>query len=152
MGSSSYVPPTDPSIVFQNIRSAFAEKNVVNYLKAFPDTGFAFIPTSNAQSLYADIFRNWSKVNEEQYFLSLCNRSTPTLEWLSLQERTRTSSSVLYEATYKISGLPSGSTASGKMNVTLVTTIAQLWVIERWIDYETVGTYTWSTLKATYVQ
>ncbi|MCX7984193.1 MAG: hypothetical protein N3A63_04760 [Bacteroidetes bacterium] len=151
VSSASYVPATEPSIVFQNVRNAFTEKNVVNYGKAFSDSAYTFVASPQAQLLYGPIFQSWNKASEEQYFTTVCNRSSPRVEWLSVQEQARTSTTVQYEVTYKIVGLPQGDVAEGRSLFTLKVTPTQLWVIERWIDYELNASSkqsTWSTVKA----
>lgn len=152
--ASSYIPATEPSIVFQNIQNAFAEKNVVNYLKSLSDSTFTFVPSSQAQSIYASLFQAWNKQSEEQYFMSLCNKTSPKIDWISLQEQARTTSTVQFEVTYKITGLLQNEVAEGRSQFLMRLSTSQLWVIDKWFDYEmnTQKSYTWSTVKALYAQ
>lgn len=154
IGRANYVPATEPSLVFQNLKNAFADKNVVNYSKAFADSSFTFVPSPGAQSSYAALFLQWTVDHETQYFNNLCNKTNPVLEWLSLREESRSATTVQYECTYRLSGLPDGKNAEGKAQLFLILTSSQVWVIERWMDYELSAstTLTWSMLKAMYIQ
>lgn len=154
IGGSNYIPATEPSLVFENIKNAFADKNGVNYKKSFTDSNFVFQPSAAAQAMYSTLFSQWGIQEEIQYFTALCNKSTPLLEWNSLKEESRKASVAEYSGTYRLFGLPNGTTAEGRVQLTLVLTSSQVWVIERWIDHELSNdkTFTWSLVKATYVQ
>lgn len=149
--SAQYVPPTEPSIVFENMKNAFSDKNEVNYLRSFVDDGFQFTPSSQASSEYSSIFLNWSKDNEGQYFTKLCSKYSTVLVWTQLLETSRTSSSTTVEAQYSITGLPNGDTAKGASKFELETLSSQLWAIKKWDDYDDTksGKRSWSYVKAT---
>jgi hypothetical protein len=48
--SSNYIPPTDPSLVLQNMISACQDGNAVNYAKSFSNNTFTFTPSTNARN------------------------------------------------------------------------------------------------------
>ena len=59
--SSTFVPATEPSLVFSNMSSAFRDLNSVNYVKSFADSasagrGFSFEPTQQAKIKYGGVF------------------------------------------------------------------------------------------------
>ncbi len=47
--SSNYVPPTDVSLVLQNMVNAFQDGNAVNYAKSFSDASFSFYTLNDAK-------------------------------------------------------------------------------------------------------
>ena len=59
--SSNYIPPTDPSLVVQNMISAFQDGNTVNYTKSFSDGSFIFTPSASARSKYGIDWTSWGK-------------------------------------------------------------------------------------------
>ena len=71
--SSNYVPPTDPSIVLQNMVNAFQDGNVGNYDQSFSGTSFSFTPSTNAQNKYGIDWAAWNKTQEHTYFKNVLN-------------------------------------------------------------------------------
>lgn len=164
--SSTFVPATDPSLVFTNMISAFSDLNSVNYVKSFADSSsagrnFSFEPTQEAKIKYGGVFLTWNKQSEQQYFENLrskiptgsvANLSFETLTVLSLQ-----SDSAQYEATYRLTVPHTVATlptqATGKAQFFLIADRSRNWVIWRWVDLTTsTSSFSWSDLKGAFGQ
>lgn len=159
--SDAYVPPTDPDALIQNLESAIAERNSVNYQRCFPDPSHAkqpyvFIPSANAAATYAGVFAHWTVDDERQYFQNLVARTAgkPTaFSNLVLAHKSvilsGDSTVVSYDYTFTFEhNDPSFPTvATGTMQVVLGPDNTNTWVIYRWTDYKTTGDVTWSHFK-----
>ena len=71
--SDSFIPPTDPDIVIENLQNAIAQKNSVNYVRCIADPSrtarlFEFFPSPDAGSRYASVFATWT-VDQEKFGL-----------------------------------------------------------------------------------
>ena len=164
--SSTFVPATDPSLVFTNMTSAFRDLNSVNYLKSFADSSstgrsFSFEPTQQAKIKYGGVFLTWNRQSEQQYFENLRSKipsgSAATLSFESLTVQSLQSDSAQYEATYRltvphtVATLP--TVATGKAQFLLIADRSRNWVIWRWIDLTTsTSTFSWSDLKGAFGQ
>lgn len=159
--SSTYPPPKDPSIVFQNMSKAFSEMNSFYYLASFIDTtnsaySFAFDPTATARSNFPGTFFNWSKSSEATYFMNTGSKlqkgKAPSLEFSTLNQQNTTTDSVQYEATYQLVLYVQPDMtfrAQGRAQFVLVTDKSRNWAIRYWIDFAQSPTdTTWSDLKA----
>jgi hypothetical protein len=164
--SSNYTPPTDPSLVFQNMVNAFHDMNTVNYLRSFADTVssdfvFTFQPTPHARSQYSSSFIEWTKLSEQQYFTALLSKlqagTSPTLEFLTSTTQGTTSDSIQYEVTYRLT-LPLSQSnippqIQGSAQFFLVADRSRNWVIRRWDDFAlNQNDFTWSDLKGSFAQ
>ena len=159
--SDSYVPATDPDALIQNLESAVAEKNSVNYQRCFPDPAhtsrtYVFIPSANAAATYAGVFGHWTVDDERQYFQNLVARTAgkPTaFSNLVLAHKSvilsGDSTVVSYDYTFTFDhNDPSFPTvATGTMQLVLGPDNTNTWVIYRWTDYKTTGDITWSHFK-----
>ena len=164
--SSTFVPATEPSLVFSNMSSAFRDLNSVNYLKSFADSSsagrsFSFEPTQQAKIKYGGVFFTWNRQSEQQYFENLRSKipsgSAATLLFESLTVQSLQSDSAQYEATYRltvphtVAALP--TEATGKAQFLLIADRSRNWVIWRWIDLTTsTSTFSWSDLKGAFGQ
>jgi hypothetical protein len=164
--SSTFVPATDPSLVFSNMANSFRDLNSVNYLKSFADSlsagrSFSFEPTQQAKSKYGGIFLTWNRQSEQQYFENLRSKiptgSTATLAFESLTAQSLQSDSAQYEVTYRltvphtVASLP--KEATGKAQFLLIADRSRNWVVWRWIDLTTnTSTFSWSDLKGAFGQ
>ncbi len=164
VGSSSFMPPTDPYIVIYNLTNAITEKNADNYRKCFSDLdslnlGFQFIPSAEAIATYSGTFARWDVNAEVNAFKSMISR---------LNEETRPSillppnsdvplgpDSVLYTADYKLEirhsivNIPTDF--SGKIRMTIIKDKSGLFSISTWYDIDPPAgdsTKSWSILKA----
>jgi hypothetical protein len=164
--SSNYVPPTEPSLVFQNMTNAFRDANSVNYALSFADTVksdflFSFEPTPQAQLRYTGVFLQWTKLSEQQYFANmqskLQNGAVPTLEFLTLAQQAIAADSTQFDVTYRLT-IPHTQTnistvAKGSAQFFLVADHSRNWVIRRWVDIAmSQSDFTWSEFKGAFAQ
>jgi len=162
--SANYVPPTEPSIVFTNMQSAFRDLNGLNYQKSFSDTSsggpsFVFEPTSQALAKYG-VFVSWNRQSELQYFnnfeTQLTQGAVPSLV-LSFTSQTVGSDSALFEASYQLT-IPHtkvnvSQSAIGHAQFYLRKDNFQNWSIWRWVDLSNQsGDFTWSDFKGEFGQ
>ena len=158
--SSTYIPPTSPSLVIDNIINAIRERNTDNYIRClvdsnFSDKRFSFVPTQEAQSKYAIKFNGWSVSSERGYFESLKSQtpsSGTTLLFFSSQKfQSVQSDSALFTGTYDVvfqhtvSGVP--QEAKGTLQFYMATDRNRLWMIYRWVDIQSGSDFSWSELK-----
>ena len=164
--SSTFIPATDPSLVFTNMTSAFRDLNSVNYVKSFADSSsagrnFSFEPTQQAKIKYGGVFLTWNRQSEQQYFENLRSKiptgSAATLSFESLTVQSLQSDSAQYEATYRLTVPHTVATlptqATGKAQFLLIADRSRNWVIWRWTDLTTsTSTFSWSDLKGAFGQ
>lgn len=164
--SSSFIPATEPSLVFSNMSNAFRDLNSLNYIKSFADSStagrsFSFEPTPQAKVKYGGVFLFWNRQSEQQYFENLRSKipssSTATLVFQTLTVQSIQSDSAQYEATYTITAPHSVASvpklANGKAQFLLLADRSRNWVIWRWIDVPTTSSsFTWSDLKGEFGQ
>jgi hypothetical protein len=164
--SSTFVPATDPSLVFSNVTNAFKDLNSVNYIKSFADSSsagrsFSFEPTQQAKIKYGGVFLTWNRQSEQQYFENLRSKipsgAAATLSFESLTVQSLQSDSAQYEATYRLTVPHTVATlatvATGKAQFLLIADRSRNWVIWRWIDLTTsTSTFSWSDLKGAFGQ
>jgi hypothetical protein len=164
--SSTFVPATDPSLVFSNMVNSFRDLNSVNYLKSFADSSsagrdFRFEPTQQAKIKYGGVFLTWSRQSEQQYFENLRSKiptgSTVILNFETLTALSLQSDSAQYEVTYRLTAPHTVATlpteATGKAQFFLIADRSRNWVVWRWIDFTTsTGPFSWSDLKGAFGQ
>jgi len=164
--SSSYIPATDPSLVFSNMSNAFRDLSSVNYVKSFADSstagrGFSYEPTPEAKIKYGGVFLFWTRQSEQQYFENLRSKipsgSTASLVFQTLTVQSVQSDSAQYEATYTLTAPHTVASvpkvATGKAQFFLLADRSRNWVIWRWVDVPTTsGSFTWSDLKGEFGQ
>ncbi|MGD0338495.1 MAG: hypothetical protein ABSB78_06875 [Bacteroidota bacterium] len=158
--SSSFVPPTSPSIVIDNLVNAIRERNTENYINCFIDStfsnySFTFQAAQSAQTAYSAIFHDWNLTSERTYFENLCSR-VPTGEESALiltdTQLSIQSDSAVYTATYTLI-IPHtvqdiDTKAQGTLMFLLSVDRNNNWAIHRWIDNATGNDFSWSDLKA----
>ncbi len=159
--SDTFVPATDPDAVVQNLQSAIAEKNSVNYQRCFPDPthakqSYVFIPSATAAATYSGVFAHWSVDDERQYFQNLVARTAGkpnAFSNLVLAHKTiilsgdSTVVSYDYTLTFEHNDPSFPTVANGTMQLVLGPDNTNTWVIYRWTDYQTTGDVTWSHFK-----
>lgn len=164
--SSSFIPATEPSLVFSNMSNAFRDLSSLNYIKSFADSStagrsFSFEPTPQAKVKYGGVFLFWNRQSEQQYFENLRSKipsgSTASLVFQTLTVQSIQSDSAQYEATYTITAPHSVASvpkqANGKAQFLLLADRSRNWVIWRWIDVPTTSnSFTWSDLKGEFGQ
>jgi hypothetical protein len=164
--SSSFIPPTDPAIVFQNLVSAFRERSALNYVRCFADSSqgiapFRFEPEPAARLQYADMFSSWDRQSEQRFFETL-NAQVPsgmamTLELLTITPQGLSSDSAQYEVRYKLTA-PHGrasvpSVANGRSLFVLAADRSRIWAVTRWVDLAlTQGDFTMTSMKGAFGQ
>ncbi len=163
---SSWRFPTDPVIVLENMKSAFREKNVGNYMKCLVDSNsiFRFLPDEYEAANSAGIFEQWNLSWEQGYinklFTYIPDDSTGTLSF-SIDKTDDSPDSVLISADYTLDLhhiLMTGYPRQGKGKAEFCfKTQNGYWVITRWEDHETIVDSTstrlpsWSTIKASFI-
>lgn len=157
---STYTPPTEPSVVLENMTASLRELNSVNYLRCLSDTGtggaFQFVPTSAAAGIYG-VFAAWDRSSEEAWFLSVRSR-LPSGSGMSVAFSTPVSQgvqpdSVTLDVPYALT-VPHGQAGiaqdvAGRSLLTLVLDRRTgLWSIRRWQDIALATNQpTWSDVK-----
>ena len=152
--SSNYIPPTDPSLVMQNMTNAFQDGNAVNYAKSFSGTSFSFTPSTSAKNKYGIDWTTWNKTQEQQSFEKILNHFSKNSKVVLafdpfLPTYNNTTSQV--ETDYHLT-LPLDAGVMKKINGRGQFTLAQdqsgLWYINQWVDLGTsVSDSAWSDLK-----
>ncbi len=163
---SSFQPPTSANIVINNFVNAVEEKNPENYSACFPelsdeDLFFEFVPSSEANSRFPELFSDWNSQTERSYFISLTSGlGEDAVSELKLNDdrfEILMPDSAVYVADYYFYVEHSQTSISkefaGTMQLTLAPDDNQLWSVRRWIDAvnpeDTIET-TWSILKANF--
>jgi hypothetical protein len=158
--SSTFIPPTSPSMVIDNLINAISERNTDNYIRCLADSNFSdkkflFVPTQEALSKYALQFNSWSISSEREYFENLKSQTPSTASALlffsSQKFESVQSDSALFTGAYDLvfqhnkSGVP--QEAKGTLQFYMATDRNKLWMIYRWVDLKTGSDFTWSELK-----
>jgi hypothetical protein len=155
---STYVPPTSPEIVIDNLSFSVQEKNSENYLKNISGGQYIYVPDSKSQLNYNEIFINWSRQSEKHYIDNLISQTNATsTSVLFLDNKNFTlinSDSATFNADYIVvfqHRLNFPKSAKGSMKLYLSTDENNLFNITRWEDYrQNDSDYTWSELKANF--
>jgi hypothetical protein len=161
--SSTFTPPTSPSMVIDNLINAIGERNTDNYIRCLADSNFSdrkfqFVPTQEALSKYALQFSTWSVSSEREYFENLKSQmpttATALLFFSSQGFESVQSDSALFTGAYDLtfqhnkSGVP--QEAKGTLQFYMATDRNKLWMIYRWVDLKTGNDFTWSELKGVF--
>jgi hypothetical protein len=152
--SSTYVPPTDVLLVFQNMVSAFQDGDAVNYSKSFSDASFSFEPATSARTKYGGELLNWDKTKEQIYFQKVINHfSNNSRVVLAFEPFTPTynNNTSQVETTYHLT-LPIEAGVIKKFNGKVQYSLSQdqsgFWYINQWVDVGiNISDSTWSDLK-----
>lgn len=163
---SSFVPPTSPSIVISNFKSAITEKNTENFISCLSDTirggksVFIFEPSAAVNAQYAGLFQTWNNSSERQSFLSLIGKLptdvNPILQLTNARFDITSPDSAVYVADYTLTVRHSVQTVptavAGYMRLSIAVQTGGLWSIIRWTDSspsqpDSINA-TWSLLKA----
>jgi hypothetical protein len=161
--SSSFVPPTSPNIVIENLTNAVRERNTENYVRCFVDSTFSqfvysFQAAQSAQNAYGSLFHDWNLTSEQTYFENL-RSSVPTggestLILTDARFESIQADSAMYTATYTLviqhtkQDIPQQQ-AQGTLIFMLSLDRNNNWAIHRWMDYNKTGdNFSWSDFKA----
>ncbi len=157
---STFYPPTSADIVIDNLTFSQQEKKAENYYKCISVDDFLFIPDSNAQQEYPEIFNGWNIQAERHYLENLIaaqeGGSSTSVLFLDNERLTQiTSDSARYQADYIFvfqhnrANVP--KSAKGRISVILSTDPDALFYIKRWEDFRQSDTdFTWSEFKANF--
>lgn len=156
---STYIPPTSPEIVIDNLSFSILEKNSENYFKCLSPENFRYIPDSKSQLIYGQIFDAWNQQAEKRYLDNLISQTNPTSSSVLFVDNERithiSSDSAIFQADYifvfqhqKV-GVPVSS--KGNVNITIATDANDLFYIRKWEDFRQNDTdFTWSEFKANF--
>jgi len=161
----TFLPPTNPAIVLDNMRSAVSEKNTENFMLCLSDAStrsrypYSFQPSAEARARYQTLYDAWTLQSERQAFVSMNSRLAadefPTLTFINQTIAFASPDSSVYVMDYEllvdhgITSIP--TTLNGTMALTVSPELSGQWSISRWTDAkrasDTVES-TWSMLKA----
>ena len=155
---STYLPPTTPEIVLENLSFAILEKNSENYLKCFAISNYKYIPDSKSQLTWGELFINWNRQSEKNYLdILISNTNNSSTSALFLDNKNFTlinSDSATFNAEYIVvfqHRLNFPKSAVGNITLYLSADENNLFNISRWEDFRQNDTdYTWSELKANF--
>ena len=155
---STYIPPTTPEIVIDNLSYSLLEKNSGNYSKCISQSQYSYVPDSKSQLTYGQIFINWISQSEKHYLDNLISRTNAaSTSVLFLDNKNLTlinSDSATFSAQYIVvfqHRLNFPKSAKGNLTLYLSTDENNLFEIKRWEDFRQHDTdYTWSELKANF--
>jgi len=158
-GRANFLPPTEPHIVIENLKNAFTDKNVQNYVACLVDTFFTskkfrFIPSSEAASTFVFLTQDWSVFEERKYFSSIVSKVPKDFPiTLSITDENYSSLSgdtILYTSNYFIN-VPHNSTEpksyAGNLQFNMVRDSRSNWSIYLWKDTRSGSLPSWSELK-----
>jgi len=156
---STFLPPTSPEIVIENLSFAIQEKNSNNYTKCLSAESFQYVPDSKSQLIYGQIFDSWNVLAEKRYLDNLISRTNPNSSSVLFIDNERltqlTSDSAIFQADYifvfqhHVVGIP--VSAKGNINLTIATDSDDLFYIRRWEDFrQNDSDFTWSEFKANF--
>jgi hypothetical protein len=156
---STYVPPTSPELVIDNLSFSIQEKNSVNYNKCISDQQYVYVPDSKSQLNYSEIFQGWNKSSEKRYIDNLISRTNATATSVLFIDNENltliTPDSAVYSAQYIVvfqhnqANVP--KSAKGNITVYLSSDENNLFYIKRWEDFrQNDNDFTWSELKANF--
>lgn len=158
-GSSTFVPPTSPDLVLDNLENAVAEKSTENYLRCLVDTlnsdqRYLFIPTAAAAGRYAATFSHWSLQSERAWFAAMkafSENDAPSNLVLTGSFAVIAADSAIYEGSYLFTyrhGVGSVSeTVKGTLQFVMHTDRNSIWSITRWTDIPFNEETSWSEWK-----
>lgn len=152
---------TDDGILMQNFLTAFRQKNIQEYEKLFADTAvhprsLLFVPNQSAAARYSAVYSAWNKTSEVDYFRNMTGSipasSAPQITiTYPVQPVYYQSDSVVYTIDYTLlvphSRAGSTDQFTGRSELTMSPNKNNIWVIYRWIDFETKKDSGWSELK-----
>jgi hypothetical protein len=156
-GGGTYVQPSAPEQVLENVQAAVRELEPTTYRRSF-DEDFAFTPTAEALARDPGLWVGWSLPEEDGVFRQLVAAAEFTSgNELRLNDVTLTllaEDSALYDATYVLTlnhrraGTP--ETVQGRLAWTLAQGDDGLWRILSWEDQRLGSEPSWSDLKAAF--
>lgn len=163
-GKGSFVPPTSPQLVIDNLLNSIKEKNPENYIACLSDSssfggsGFVFYPAADALARYPGLFNDWNLQSERRWLVSLFSimlkETAPLLIFKKPSFEVITPDSAVYLADYTLTANHQTASLAKEFSGRLVFTITPrtngLWSITRWTDssLDTDSLDSWSVMKA----
>jgi hypothetical protein len=158
--SSNYIPPTDPTLVLQNMVNEFQDLDAFHYNQSFSKTSFSFEPATSARTRYGGELLNWDQTKEEDYFNNVIKNLQPnskvTLVFTPMTSTNFPDSCEIGTAYYLNVPHTKAHVArvfTGQSQFTMIRDPQGNWHISRWVD---VGVNpsdsTWSDLKGIFAQ
>lgn len=164
-GNQTLPPPLTKEALYGNFQSSLQQKNIVEYEKLFADSSthrqqFLFVPNQSSAARYSAIFPTWNKTSEVDYFRNVTSAvgsssiqftvtAAPTI--LTYQ-----SDSAVYTIQYSLfvpHGRPGIPTQfDGRSELYMSPNRNNIWMIYRWIDFETKKDSSWSELKGQFAK
>ena len=154
----NYVPATTPDLLFINIKNAFKEKVLENYMASFSDVSFSSLPfvfkaSSESIASYPTL-ATWDLSAEQQYFNNLIIKTkdnVPIILDLQNEIKNTMGDSAFYQDDYILSLPPIDeslqSSYRGKLQFTINLDSRNQWIITKWEDFRIGDNPTWSELK-----
>ena len=161
-GTTNFITPSIPEVVFSNLESAFGESNVENYIRSFVDTTrsdkrFTFVPDQGVAATQPGTFSGWNLEDERRY-LNRVFQATPPDSGRSLiftlmnrDEGTTTASftqeyEFIVRHTRQSESIP--VVFKGQSKFLLEVNDTGDWAIYKWEDFSNGQDPSWSELKA----
>ncbi|MBD3288009.1 hypothetical protein GF337_04330 [candidate division KSB1 bacterium] len=153
---STWLQPTSPDRVIDNLRYSIIEANSTNYMKCLTDSvsKYKFVPDQTAYQNNTILFETWNLNSELTYITKVFAASADSvrkvdftrLESLDYQD------SVLIKIDYELElrhnlGESFPRNAEGQANFWLNFSNGE-WYITTWEDFGVVDKYSWSSVKA----
>lgn len=156
--TGTYIQPDTPEQVIDNVQSAIAELNTLNYRRSMAED-MSFQPTATAQARES-VFLSWSRSQEEQYFSALVAAASLNQgHSLQLNDRTLTllsENEFVLDATYVLSVNHRRTEVPTQVQGRLQWMLRQgedgLWALQEWTDQELGSEPSWSDLKAEFTK
>ena len=156
---STFVPPTSPELVLENLSFSIQEKNSVNYNKCITDELYIYVPDTKSLQNYREIFMNWSKNSERRYIDNLIAATNPTATSVLFLDNDNmlliNSDSAIYTAEYIVvfqhikTNIP--KSAKGNLTMYISSDDNNLFSIKRWEDFrQNDDDFTWSEFRANF--
>ncbi|AFH49794.1 Hypothetical protein IALB_2089 [Ignavibacterium album JCM 16511] len=156
---ANFQPPKEPSIVIENLKNSFNDKNTQNYIACFVDTlfvnkSFTFIPSSEAVSTYAFLAQDWGLDDERRYFNSVIAKVPKdfpiTLTFSDESYSSLSGDTLVYSANYFLN-IPHNSSEpknySGNLQFNMIRDNRSDWSIYYWKDTRSSSLPSWSEMK-----
>ena len=154
--ANTFAPATTPDILFENLKAAFKEGVVENYLACLVDNAtlnkeFVFQASSTALNKYSAL-TNWSLNLERLYFTNIVSLAENKQMILLLENGSGIvqGDSALFSFDYTISVPFETNQFEGSAEFTIFLDNRNQWFITRWRDIEKSNKQSWSELKGKY--
>lgn len=165
-GDNQVLPqPLTHDALYSNFKTSLNQKNLLEYEKLFSDTAthsreYSFLPNQSSAVRYASIFPTWNKISEVDY----CKNLISAVGSSSIQFTTTSSPSIityqsdsaLYTIHYSLfvpHNRPGITTQfEGRSELYMSPNKNNIWVIYRWVDFETKKDSSWSELKGQFAK